>query len=198
MQGSARIFRLAATALALLAGCATSYDVRVDSAHDFSGDRSWDWGGRSTRVVDATPGDEIRLDNLTARSVAGALARGGRVQVGVDPDLLVGFELDVTRERVAVNETGAIYLLSSHDSSPSFLVQSTEQRIETYHRGLLRIDVTDHRSGRVVWRGELRTRIRGDLDDTLRETIPELLARLGAPALPSATAGALELASDGH
>ncbi len=199
MQGSARIFWLASTAMALfLAGCATSYDVRVDSTHDFSVDRSWDWGGRSTRVVDATPGDEMRLDTLTARLVADGLARGGRIQAGGDPDLLVGFELDVARERVAVNETGAIYLLSSHTSSPSFLVQSTDQRIETYHRGSLRIDVTDRRSGLVVWRGELRTRIRGDLDDALRASIPELLARLAPPALASTTAEAIELASDGH
>jgi len=184
---------LVATAVAVLAaGCATSVDVAFDDRQDFSRYHSWDWlpGARS---VDAVPGEERTLDALTSRLVERELRDRGLVRVLDGADLLVGYALRVQRQLVAVNETGAENLLSSHHDSPSYRIQVTKKRIEVHDNGYLRIVVTDGRRERVVWRGELRARRRGDFAGHLPDAVSRLLGQFPAAtpasvAVPSSTA----------
>ena len=179
---------LAAVAVAALtAACATTVDVAFDDAQDFSGYRTWDWLPRG-RNVDAVPGEERGLDALASRLVERELRGRGLARAGDGADFLVGYDLRVRRTLVAVNETGAQGLLSSHHSSPSYLIQATQQRIDVQDRGYLRVVVTDGRSERVVWRGELSARRRGDFARHLPDVVSRLLGRLPVGSRPSSRA----------
>jgi hypothetical protein len=177
-------FHLALAAFAVLtAGCTTTVDVAFDEAQDFSSYRTWDWLPRG-RNVDAVPGEERGLDALASRLVEGELRGRGLARAAGGADFLVGYEqLRVRRTLVTVNETGAHGLLSSHHASPSYLVQATEQRIHVEDHGYLRVVVTDGPRERVVWRGELWARRRGDFARHLPDVVSPLLARfpVGSP-----------------
>jgi hypothetical protein len=182
MRGAVHLAAIAVAAL--VAGCATSVDVEFEDGQDFSGYRTWDWlpGARS---VDALPGEERALDALTSRLVGQELQSRGLVRARDGADLLVGYTLRVRRQLVATNETGAVDLLSSHHSSPSYLVQATQQRVQVHDDGYLRIVVTDGNRERVVWRGQLWARRRGDFAHHLPDAVSRLLGRLPA-TLPAA------------
>jgi hypothetical protein len=172
---------------ALVAGCATSVDVSFDPEHDFSRYRTWAWlpGARS---VQALPDEERPLDALTSRLVAAELRRLGLAHVDGGADLLVGYTLRVERQLVTVNETGAHQLLASHHSSPSYLIQSTEARVDIHDRGHLQIVMTDGQREHRVWRGELWARRRGTFSRHLPDTVSRLLGRFPAAAPPEAPA----------
>jgi hypothetical protein len=178
------VVHLAAAAVAALtAGCATTVDVAFDDSQDFSVYRTWGWLPRG-RNVDAVPGEERGLDALASRLVEQEFRGRGLARVGDGADFLVGYDLRVRRYLVVVNETGAHGLLSSHHSSPSYLIQATEQRIDVYDRGYLHVVVTDGRRERLVWRGELWARRRGDFARHLPDVVARLLGRfpVGNPA----------------
>jgi hypothetical protein len=169
------------------AGCATSVEVSFDESQDFSRFRTWDWlpGARS---VDALPGEERDLERLTASLVAAELREKGLVRSVSEPDLRIGYWLRVDRQLVHVNETGATALLASHHSSPSYLVQATEARVDVFDRGHLVVVITDGPRERRVWRGELWARRRGRFATHLPATVSNLLGRLPVegPAPPAA------------
>ena len=175
---------LAATAVAALsAGCATTVDVTFDDAQDFSHYRTWDWLPRG-RNVDAVPGEEQGLDALTSQLIDQELTGRGLARAGDKADFLVGYELRVKRYFVTANETGATTLLASHHASPSYLVQTTKKRIDVYDVGRLWLVVTDGRRERLLWRGELWARRRGDFARHLPDAVMRLLGQLpvGNPA----------------
>lgn len=188
MQGPVLALVIAAAA-AVLAGCATPVDVTVDDLHDFSLARTWEWASRTTHAVDLDPGDERTLDALAARLVDAALARRGLARGTGGADLLVGYTLEVRRRLRVSNETGAVDLLASHHASPSYLVQSTQKRVEVVHDGHLLVVVTDGPSGRVVWRGAIRTAREVDFARELSAAVSELFERF--PGATGASRGAI-------
>jgi len=175
----AAVHLAAAVVAVVAAGCTTSLDVAFDDGQDFSRYRTWDWlpAGRS---VEALPGEERALAALTSRLVEAQLGARGLARSRDGADLLVGYTLRVQRQVVATNETGAVDLLSSHHSSPSFLVQSTQQRLQIHDDGYLRIVLTDGEREQVLWRGELWARSRQDFAHHLPDAVSRLLARLPA------------------
>ncbi|MGI9590386.1 MAG: DUF4136 domain-containing protein [Myxococcota bacterium] len=178
---------LAATLIvALASGCATAVDVSFDPSEDFSSFRTWDWlpGARS---VEALPEDGVTLNALTSRLVAQELQRRGLVRVSGGADLLVGYALRVERHVMAVNETGAEALLSSHHASPSYLVQASNPRIEVYDYGRLQVTMTDGARERRVWRGELWARRKGSFTRHLDGAVSRLFQELPAPPPPSSS-----------
>jgi hypothetical protein len=184
--------QLAATAVAAFcAGCATSLDVSYDETEDFSRYRTWDWlpGGRN---VEALPGEDRALDSLTSRLVARELRDRGLERVDDEPDFLVGYQLQVYRQLLAVNETGASSYLASHHASPSYIVQTTTSRVDVYDHAHLRFMVTDGRREKMLWRGDLSARRKGDFAHHLSDAVAELLDRLpvGNSTLQPATAAA--------
>lgn len=172
---------------AIATGCATAMEVSVDETADFSGVRTWAWlpGGRN---VDAVPGEAQPLDALTSRLVEAELRRRGLARVAGGADLLVGYELQVDRHLVAVNETSAAEFLSSHHYSHSYVVQSTEARMDVYDHGYLRLVVTDGTRERRLWQGELWARRRGDFARHLPEAVSRLLGDFPAEPPPAAAA----------
>jgi len=172
---------------ALAAGCATSMDVSFDPTQDFSRYRTWAWLPNA-QSVNALPDEEKTLATLTPRVVAEELRRRGLVHVDGDADLLVGYALRVERHLVTVNETGAHQLLASHHHSPSYLIQSTQARIEIYDHGHLQIVMTDGQREHRIWRGELWARRRGTFSNHLPDAVSRLLAEFPAAPLPEVPA----------
>jgi len=177
MRGAVRPLAVLAILVGVIAaGCATSVDVAFDEHRDFSRYRTWNWVPGGSRL-EAPEGAE-RVGLQAAEIVRRALRGRGLVRTRDEPDLLVAYDLVVTRKLVKVHETGAENLLASHHSSPSFYVQATEERVEPYHDITLRIVVALPQSGRpVVWQGELRTRCQGDFRPHLGDAVSQLLSR---------------------
>jgi hypothetical protein len=177
---------------ALCAGCTTFVEVSYDEADDFSQYRTWDWLPRGTSV-DALPGEEEGLESLTGQVVASELEKHGLARDRQRPDLLIGYQLQVQRKIVVVNETGARGFLSSHsNTSPSYSYQTTTSRVEVWDHGYLRFMMTDGAQEKMIWRGEIWARRRGDFAGHLAGAVSKLLDRLplGDSAIPPTAAAA--------
>lgn len=190
MPGATRV--IAAVATLFAAACATSVDVTIDEGYDFSRHQTWTWGSRITRLVGAAADDDREvdaLDALTARLIGRELSQRALAHDATRPDLVVAYRLDVARNLVAVNETGAESFLASHHASPSYYVQSTTRRVDVHHDATLRVTITEPSHDRVVWEGELRTQQTGDFARPLQDAVAQLFGRLpaagGAPRPPA-------------
>jgi hypothetical protein len=193
LAASAASFAAALVAV-LVSGCATTtVDIAFDDRQDFSGYRTWGWLSRAAKV-EAAPSEEPALDALTSRLVDRELRGRGLVLAHDGADLLVSYALRIQRQVVAVNETSAENLLPSLHASPSYLIQVTTTRVEVYDSGHLQIVVTDGRSGRVVWRGDLWARHRENFARHLPDHVSRLLGQFpeatpasepSSPPLPS-------------
>ena len=169
------VVHVAATAVLLLgAGCATDVDVSFDSEQDFSKYRTWDWLPRG-RSVSALPGEEAQLDALTAKLVARELGIRGLEQASHAPDLLVAYQLHVVRRVLVANETGATDYLASHHSSPSYLVQSSQTRVQIRDYGDLYVVMTNGERDAVIWRGRAWDGVQGTFDEHLAGVVAALL-----------------------
>jgi hypothetical protein len=183
--------QLAAAILAALgAGCATSVDVAFDEREDFSRYRTWNWLPRAARAVDTPLGPTPALDARLARLVERALRARGFERRDGPADLFVSYSLRVQREFVTVRETPALQQLSSLHNSPSYWIQAPRSELHIYERGHLTIVVAGRRQRRVIWRGELEGRFRGDFSPHLEEAVWSLLGRFPPPTKPPAPAPA--------
>lgn len=190
--------RLAAAILAALGvACATTVDVAFDERADFSRYRSWDWLPGAAGAVDAPLGRAPALDARLARLVEEALRARGFERGDGGADLLVGYHLRVQREFVTVREIPAMQQLSSFHNSPSYWIQAPRSELHTYERGHLTIVVAGRRERRVIWRGQLEGRFRGDFSPHLEEAVRSLLERFPPPAKPPARAPAAPDGSPG-
>jgi hypothetical protein len=167
---------------------ATSPDISVDEREEFSRYATWDWAPRTDRAVDTSGSDGGGLDRELALLVERELERRGFERVHRRPDLRVGARLEVRREEVIRYETAALEQLSSLHSSPSFQVQKTVKRRQTYERSRLVIVATDARRCRIVWEGALEERFLGRFSPHLKRTVASLLERF-PPAGRASTGG---------
>jgi hypothetical protein len=186
MRGAVHL--AAAIFAALGVACATTVDVAFDEREDFSRHRTWDWLPRAARAVDAPLGHAPALDARLARLVERALRARGFERSDERADLLVSYYLRVQREFVSVSETPAMQHLSSFHSSPSYWIQAPQSKLETYERGHLVIVVAGRRQQRVIWRGEIKGRFRGDFSPHLEEVVWSLLERFPPQTKPAAPA----------
>jgi hypothetical protein len=193
MEGAA--LRIAAVlSLSLGVACSTYPEISFDEREDFSRYRTWDWLPGTARTIDAPAANSVALDHELARFVERALERRGFERVRRRPDLRVGVRLEVRREEVTIYETHAIEQLSSLHSSPSYDVQASVKRRQTYERSRLLVFAIEARQGRVVWEGALAARSRGQLGPHLERTTADLLERF--PSAGRASTGAPPPARD--
>jgi len=176
MQGAA-IQILVALSFSVGVGCASSPTISFDANGAWSRFRTWDWAPSAAQSAEAPNPDIVELNHDIARLVAHALADRGFEWDHRAPDLLVDVRLSVQRERVIVIETGAIDQLSSLHSSPSYQVQTTTKRVETYERSRLVVIATDTRRGLTVWKGALEERFRDQAAPHSESMIETLLER---------------------
>ena len=174
-----RAVRLAAC-LAFLAalGCANPPTIRFDPGHDFQRARSWNW-----RPIDANSRQhslDLELRERLGSAVERELALRGMPR-SATPDLLVNCQLALTRQHVLRTETSATRFVPSLDHTPSYDVESSVQRWVVYERVLLRIVVTDARTGQMVWSGDVQRRVRGRFVSHAERAVEELLASFPPP-----------------
>ena len=174
MRGTA-VAIVAVVSMSLCLACATPPEITFDEREDFSRYRTWDWLPGTPRTIDAPTPYVVGLDRDLARLVEQELERRGFVRVRRGADLRFGVVLNLRREVVKVFETGAIEQLSSLHESPSFQVQATVERQETRERSRLVVVAIDARHGKVVWKGALEERFRGQLSHHLKRTVANLV-----------------------
>jgi len=182
-----RAVHLGAAILASIGvACASAVNVRIDQRKDFAGYCTWNFLSLEDGNVRAPLSDARELNARLTRAVEVALLEQGFVRVMGRPDFYVSYFLEVRRQLVIVTETPALEHLPSLDQSPSWEIQATERRIESYEIGQLTILVSDPDEQAVVWRGGFEGRFRGALSPHLGDAVSSLLERLPAPAAASA------------
>ena len=174
-----RFLRLGAITVLMVAAsaCATmivSSHVRHDI--DFAQYRTFDWG-----PADALPTGDPRLDanpffkDHMQGAVEKQLAvRGLELSSDHMPDLLIHYHANVT-QRVDVNRIDRQY---GYCYAEDCGVQVME-----YEAGTLVLDVIDHRTNRLVWRGWAQDSFEGVIDNPVRlerminEAVERMLGR---------------------
>ena len=166
------LFAAAAAALAIT-GCATRIvSAHVDRGVDFAAYRTYDWGR-----PDAFPTGDPRLDNNAIfhdyfqGAIEKALALRHLTMVSAEPDLLVHYHTNVTRQ-LDVQRVEREY---EHCYG-----RGCEPTIVEYELGTLMIDVVDARSNRLVWRAWSRDSVSGVIDhqDRLRQAVVDAVAEM--------------------
>jgi hypothetical protein len=175
-----RSARLAACLAGLAAlACAGAAQVDFDPAHDFRRARTWDW-----LPIDEPAGqymEDVELRDRIGEVVARELQERGFAR-SRRPDLHVTCKLALTREQVVRKETPPLaFLPSLHGGEASYEVQGAVEQLIVYETAHLVIEISDARSGRVVWSGSADRRVRGRFLPRAERTISELLANFPPP-----------------
>jgi hypothetical protein len=167
----------------LLVACASKLDVVYDEQTDFSRYHTWAWLPAKTPSVDAPHDDP---DALAAR-LAGEIERRLQAQGferGAGPvDFFVSYHLALDRQTVAVEVPRALYMLSSHHSSPSYWIERSETRNQVYQVLRLVIGIGDS-GGRIAWRAVLEERTEDGAPPSVEEVekmVATLLERFPPP-----------------
>lgn len=182
MRESGLLSILAILAAALILGCATG-GVTVEQHEDLEGLRTWNWlppDGSPQIGVRAPHRDAARLHAHLARLIEKRLRAQGFAR---DPraDFFVIYQLVLEPRKVAVHVPRAPYLLSSMDSSPSYWIEGSDEKIRVYEDFKLVIAVLT-RAERIVWRAVLEQKVQDGKDLSLAAAVAVLLARLPPPA----------------
>ena len=176
--------------LVLAAGCGTTVDVAIDEREDLSRYRSWDFFFRGVPKVDAPELDERALDARVAGLIERELARRGFRRSSERPDFLVGYHLSLRRRAVIVEEPAAPYLLSSMNSSASYLIEGGSRKVRQMHEDLrLAIRVGGAESRRYAWRATLMQTLVNPSRLPLDDAVATLLDRLPGPGPLDAPGG---------
>src|SRR5262245_40945515 len=176
--------------LGLTVGCGTTVEVVRDEREDLSRYRSWDFFFRGVPKVDAPEGDERALDARVARLIERELERRGFRRSSDRPDFLVGYHLSLRRRVVIVEEPAAPYLLSSMNSSASYLIEGGSRKVRQVHEDLrLAIRVGGAESRRYAWRGILLRTLVNPSRLPLDDAVATLLDRLPGPGFPAGSDG---------
>ena len=149
--------------------------VEVDADADFSDYETWAWLPWLEPL-----GTERRLrpelhELVTAQVERELRARGYRRAASALPDFFVTYHLEIQRQIVVRSETPAEEMLESFHQGGSYGVTKTRTHIVHYERGTLAIDVTEGHDRQLVWRGQLRERVRGSFDRHASDAVAEIL-----------------------
>ena len=152
MRGTVHLVAILLTALG--AGCMTTVDVVSDEGQEFSQHRTWDWSSVTRPSIDAPDGDAAALEARVVRLIEQGLRENGFRRSAGRAGFFVTYQLALRRQILMVNEPSALYELSSHHASGSFIVERSNRVARVYAGIHLAIAVTEAR-GRTVWRAEL-------------------------------------------
>jgi hypothetical protein len=157
-------------------GCAHSVVVDIDEQEDFSRYQSWDWMPQVNRKVIAPYGSASALDARVAELIETSLSKQGLERTSDHPDFYLTYLLIVTRHAEVVQQAVAPYLLSSLDSSPSYLIEGSVAEVRRYDQYRLAIGVS-HGPGRMTWRGAVAGRVAIEDELPLDDAIATLFER---------------------
>lgn len=180
MPGAIRFAAIVSATFGL--ACASLVDVNVEQSRDLAGCRTWNFLTLPSGNVRAGRGEARELDVALSGLLENGLRTRGFARVSARPDVFVSYLLQVRRQIVLVSETPAVEQLSSMNSSPSYEIQATEHRVESYEIGNLTVLVSDPDERAVIWRGEYAGRYRGKLAPHLEDAVASLLERFDASA----------------
>lgn len=155
----------------------TSLRIETGPGQDFGQYRSW-------RLAAPQPGiavqpKELRTSTRWVGTVVAAALRERGLDEAPDGDLVVEVAVEHRRYIELVDEPMAPYLLSSHSSSASYLIEGSRRKKHHVHD--VRIAVTLRESeGFVVWRGEIIQRVADGASQTrdLDRAVAGVAARL--------------------
>ncbi len=152
-----------------LLACAMPVNVVVDAHEDFSQYRAWDWLPGSVEPRDI---HSLTFDAHVTEVVEREFAARGFERSSHEAEFFVRYHLALQRRRLVVEEPRAANVLSSHHSSPSYVIQGSHRKvIETFDVGLL-LEVSDA-AGRTIWVGTLQRR-----GDAVPFTVQDAASRL--------------------
>ncbi len=190
---------LAVAAVALLAGCASTFEATYDSdpAQDFSGYKTFSWVSEHPMKVGATARiPNPMLEHRIMATVESALGtKGFRLVPDVESaDFALSFTIG-SREEIKIDSyptmnggyAGRGYPGSWGRWGGSYYGYGTETTVRQYTEGMLALDVFDVAEHRPVWHGVATKRIsdsdRKDVDATVKAAVDAILA--GFPPIPA-------------
>lgn len=164
----------------ILASCAhIQVSTLSDPDIDFTNYQSWCWLQRCEITYD---GPDYLYDSNTIETVANAFAfemhQKGYRQAGDSADLLVDFH-------IVVKQDSAVFSMIHEEDLPFW--NNSEQEYYHFLRGLLVIDISDRRTGRMVWRSDSRHQmaLRPDIeDDDIRKGVKKALKKFPSKGKP--------------
>jgi len=157
-------------------GCAHSVVVDVDEREDFSSYQTWDWMPQLHGKVIAPYGSASAMDARVAGLIETTLREQGLLRSSDHPDFYLTYLLIVTRQTEVVQQAVAPYLLASHHSSPSYLIEGSVAMIERHDNYRLAIGVS-HRPGHMTWKGAVTGRVTADTELPLEDAVQDLFDR---------------------
>ena len=166
--------------ISFASGCRTP-SLRIEKPGDVTRYRTWNFVHPVRGEVHAPLLVGIDLEPLVAKQIEIWLSDRGFRRTMNDPDLLVYFQLAVRGQLVKQNVTGAIQHLSSLHYSPSYDVQVTRTELRHYEIAELLVLMIEPRERRLIWRGRLNQRYRGEFTPHLGEAVSQLLAQIPPP-----------------
>jgi hypothetical protein len=160
----------------LTLGCAHSVAVDIDEQEDFSSYRTWDWMPQIRPKVVAVSGNGSALEAQMARLIEASLHEQGLERSSDHPDFYLTYFLFVKRQTEIVQQAVAPYLLVSHHSSPSYLIEGSVEERRQYNHFRLAIGVSQS-PGRMTWRAAVVSRVPAETELPLDDAITLLLER---------------------
>jgi len=190
VQRALRIAAFLVAAFGLISfasGCRT-LSLQIDAPGDVARYRTWnfvrqDFAHPEPDAMRAPLLAGADLGPAVAKQVEIGLADRGFRRTSIDPDVLVHFQLAVREQFIEQNVTGAVQYLPSLHDAPSYDVQTTRTEVARYEVADLLVVMIDRKERRLVWRGRLNERYRGDFAPHLGEAVTQLLAQLPASEL---------------
>jgi len=175
MQASIQLIALFLVAT-LTSGCVTKGRIAFDVREDLSQYQTWGWLPQEGRKVEVTDDSAELLNAKLTRLIEQRLSRNGFQRVGFDPDFYLTYRLSLREHWIVVNEPTAIYQLSSHHSSPSYLIESSRKVTHRYTE--MRLGIAAVHAGRgTLWRASFSQDARSVHAVKLDDAVARLLAR---------------------
>ena len=150
--------------LAGLSGCAVT---DFDRTSDFSKYKTFVWGESDVDVSNPLYDSDL-IDKRIKNAVEQEFAKRGIVRAQADPDFVVRFHTFTEEKKRSMGVYPYRYRFYPYGFFPFAFAWGypyywmSPPNVTEYTEGTLIIDIVDHGSGELVWRGS----VRGDVDDT--------------------------------
>jgi hypothetical protein len=187
---------IAALLLALVAGCATTWDVDSYQApgSDVAARHTFAWtGGELGTVTNVDPSVVSATDQHIREVVVAGLVHRGYEEVAdaKSAQMLVSYQVAGTRKYVT--STGPRFGTPSPDdvlmtSNPQPLPASELPRERRVTEGSVMVFVTDPASGQIIWRGAITAESRSSSSEQAMHTAAEMAASI-VESFPARRAG---------
>jgi hypothetical protein len=181
MRGNARENVWLVPCLAFLAmqsvSCLSTVNVVYDKKVDFSQYSTWAWGSQESAHIEAPHREDLpAIDAELAEHIERELAIRGLRRVSEGADLKLGYRLVLARRYESVDVASAPDLLSSHNSSASYLVVGSVREPRVFDEFVLTLAVSES-TGRMVWRASMFLPVEVDAQLPLGKVASRLVRR---------------------